>query len=53
MQGLMMDTPLLVSMILRHADLHHPNREIVSVTADNSAAQIHLSRLCSPNQTTR
>ena len=35
MQGLMMDTPLLVSMILRHADLHHPNREIVSVTADN------------------
>jgi len=35
MQGLMMDTPLLVSMILRHADLHHPSREIVSVTADN------------------
>jgi len=35
MQGLMMDTPLLVSMILRHADLHHPTREIVSVTADN------------------
>ncbi len=30
-----MDTQLLVSMILRHADLHHPTREIVSVTADN------------------
>ncbi len=35
MLGLMMDTPLLVSMILRHAELHHPSREIVSVTADN------------------
>ncbi len=35
MHGLMMDTQLLVSMILRHADLHHPTREIVSVTADN------------------
>ncbi len=35
MDGLMMDTQLLVSMILRHADLHHPTREIVSVTADN------------------
>ena len=35
MHGLMMDTPLLVSMILRHAELHHPSREIVSVTADN------------------
>lgn len=35
MHGLMMDTPLLVSMILRHAERHHPNREIVSVTADN------------------
>ncbi len=30
-----METQLLVSMILRHADLHHPTREIVSVTADN------------------
>lgn len=35
MHGLMMDTQLLVSMILRHAELHHPTREIVSVTADN------------------
>ena len=30
-----MDRPLLISAILRHADLQHPNREIVSVTADN------------------
>lgn len=35
MHGLMMNTPLLVSSILRHADRNHPNREIVSVTADN------------------
>lgn len=35
MQGLMMNTQLLVSMILRHAELHHPTREIVSVTADD------------------
>ena len=35
MRGLMMDTPLLISSILRHADLHFPDREIVSVTADN------------------
>ena len=35
MQGLMMQTPLLVSSILRHADRNHPEREIVSVTADN------------------
>ena len=35
MHGLMMDTQLLIPMILRHAELHHPNREIVSVTADN------------------
>ena len=35
MRGLMMDTPLLVSSILRHADQYHPTREIFSVTADN------------------
>jgi fatty-acyl-CoA synthase len=31
----MMDSQLLISSILRHADLHYPDREIVSVTADN------------------
>lgn len=35
MQGLMMDSDLLVSSILRHADQNFPGREIVSVTADN------------------
>ena len=34
MFGQMMDRPLLISAILRHAELQHPNREIVSVTAD-------------------
>ena len=34
MNGLMMDTPLLISSILRHADRNFADREIVSVTAD-------------------
>lgn len=33
----MMNTPLLVSSILRHADRNYPTREIVSVTADDPA----------------
>ena len=35
MRGLMMDTQLLISSILRHADQNYGNREIVSITADN------------------
>jgi acyl-CoA synthetase (AMP-forming)/AMP-acid ligase II len=35
MFGQMMDRPLLISAILRHAELQDPAREIVSVTADN------------------
>jgi fatty-acyl-CoA synthase len=35
MQGLMMDSQLLISSILRHADRNFAEREIVSVTADN------------------
>jgi acyl-CoA synthetase (AMP-forming)/AMP-acid ligase II len=35
MQGLMMNTPLLISSIAEHASTYHGNREIVSVTADN------------------
>lgn len=35
MHGLMMDTPLLVSSILRHAERNFPDREIVSITADD------------------
>ena len=34
MFGQMMDRPLLISSVLRHAETQHPNREIVSVTAD-------------------
>ncbi|MFQ5610216.1 MAG: AMP-binding protein, partial [Woeseiaceae bacterium] len=35
MQGLMMDTPLLISSIAEHAEKFHGDREIVSVTAEN------------------
>jgi len=35
MRGLMMDSPLLISAIVRHAARNYPDREIVSVTGDN------------------
>jgi len=35
MRGLMMDTPLLITSIMRYADVNHSARELVSVTADN------------------
>ncbi len=35
MHGLMMDTQLLVTEIMRYADKHQPNVEIVSVTHDH------------------
>lgn len=35
MQGLMMDTPLLISSIAEHASRFHGQREIVSVTSDD------------------
>ncbi len=35
MHGLMMNTQLLISSILRHANVNHGSREIVSVTMDN------------------
>ena len=34
MHGLMMDTPLLVTEIMRYADKNHPRGEVVSVSAD-------------------
>ena len=34
MHGLMMDTPLLVTEIMRHAERNNPKGEVVSVTAD-------------------
>jgi fatty-acyl-CoA synthase len=35
MQGLMMNTPLLISSIAEHAEKFHSGQEIISVTADN------------------
>lgn len=35
MLGQMMSRPLLISMIARHAEQWHPNREIVSITSDH------------------
>lgn len=35
MQSLMMDTPLTITQIMRHAERVHPNAEVVSVRADN------------------
>ena len=35
MRGLMMNTPLLISSIARHAERNFAEREIVSVTSDN------------------
>ncbi len=34
MRGLMMDTPLLITEIMRFAERNYPNTEVVSVTAD-------------------
>jgi len=35
MYGLMMDRPLLITAIMRHAERNHGEREIVSITADH------------------
>jgi len=35
MYGLMMDVPLTITSIMRHAEINHGDAEIVSVTADN------------------
>jgi fatty-acyl-CoA synthase len=35
MLGQMMDRPLLISTVLRHAEQQHPEREMVSITADH------------------
>ena len=34
MQGLMMDAPLLITDLIRHADRHHGETEIVSKTVE-------------------
>lgn len=43
MQGLMMDTPLLISSIAEHAATNHGGREIVSVTHDNPRHRCSIS----------
>jgi fatty-acyl-CoA synthase len=35
MHGLMMDSPLLISTLVRHAERNFPDQEVFSVTADN------------------
>lgn len=35
MQGLMMDVPLTITGILRHAQRNHPEQQVVSITADH------------------
>jgi 3-(methylthio)propionyl---CoA ligase len=45
MHGLMMDTPLVISSILRHAERNYGAREIVSVTADNPRHRYRYSDL--------
>ncbi len=37
MQGLMMDMPLLISDLIRHADRHHGSTEIVSKTVEDGS----------------
>ena len=46
MRGLMMDTPLLISSILRHAERNFPEREIVSVTGDNPSHRYTYADCC-------
>src|SRR5437016_10334660 len=44
MQGLMMDTPLQISQLIRHADRHHGAVEIVSKTVDGGAIHRYTYR---------
>ena len=46
MHGLMMDTPLVISSILRHAERNYGDREIVSVTADNPRHRYRYYDFC-------
>jgi len=46
MHGLMMQTDLLVSSILKHAERNFPDREIVSVTADNPQHRYTYADFC-------
>src|SRR5262245_23581571 len=44
MQGLMMDVPLLISDLIKHADRHHGAAEIVSKTVEDGAIHRYTYR---------
>src|SRR4249919_509749 len=44
MQGLMMDVPLLISALIRHADRHHGATEIVSKTVEDGTIHRYTYR---------
>jgi fatty-acyl-CoA synthase len=44
MQGLMMDVPLLISDLIRHADRHHGATEIVSKTVEDGSVHRYTYR---------
>jgi len=44
MQGLMMDMPLQISQLIRHADRHHGAVEIVSKTVDGGTIHRYTYR---------
>ena len=44
MHGLMMDVPLLISELIRHADRHHGATEIVSKTVEDGAIHRYTYR---------
>src|SRR5260370_15920162 len=44
MQGLMMDMPLLISDLIKHADRHHGDTEIVSKTVEDGALHRYTYR---------
>ncbi|MFZ9061070.1 MAG: long-chain-fatty-acid--CoA ligase [Steroidobacteraceae bacterium] len=45
MKGLMMDTPLLITDIMRHAERCHGSTEVVSVTVDNPRHRTTLAEI--------
>ena len=56
MLGLMMDRPLTIASLARHAERNHGQREVVSVTADHERhryrfadcfARAHAGAICS------
>ena len=43
MNGLMMDVPLTITSIMRHAECVHGHKEIVSITRDNLATATRIA----------